>query len=287
MKKKTGMTNLNKKNKLNISIIICAYKNTPILKLCLEAIKEKFSGNFKFEVLVIDIEANEKNRDLVLEDFSEFRYIPLKNNVGFAKALNYGIKKSGGFIILSLNPDIIIKKDSIEILYKYALKNKNLGILGPKLLNFNGSRQVSAFNFYTPLTIVYRRTFLGRSFFGKKSLKKFQVKVNDKKPNKIKGWLMGSAMMLRRDNLEKVGLMDERYFMYFEDVDWCRRFWESGFDIVYHPKAKMFHYHTKMSASKSIFSLIFNKMTFIHFLSGIKYFWKFKGWKVKKKTKKS
>ena len=88
---------------------------------------------------------------------------------------------------------------------------------------------------------------------------------------------MGSALMVRKDNLEKVGPMDERYFMYFEDVDWCRRFLEAGYEITFVPTAKMFHYHAKVSASKSMFSVLVNKMTFVHLLSGFKYFLKFKG----------
>ncbi len=266
--------------KVDVSIIIASYKNVSILKLCLDALFKNISDEISFEVIVVDIESQEEIRDLVLDNYPAVRFIPLKENVGFAKALNKGIKNSCGEAILSLNPDIIIRKGSVERLYNYIANHPEAGIVGPKLLNFNGSRQDSCFSFYTPTTVVYRRTFLGNSFFGKKSLKKFFIRPKEDKPQSIKGWLMGSALMLRSENIKKIGLMDERYFMYFEDVDWCRRFWEAGFEIVYVPQAEMFHYHGKMSASRNIFSLLFNKMTFIHFLSGLKYFIKFKGWKV-------
>jgi N-acetylglucosaminyl-diphospho-decaprenol L-rhamnosyltransferase len=273
--------------KIDVSIIVASYKNSSILKLCLDALFKNIGDEINFEVIVVDIETQEEIRDLVLDDYPQVKFIPLVKNVGFAKALNKGIRNSRGNVILSLNPDIIVKKKAVEILYKYIIKHPEAGIIGPRLLNFNGSRQDSCFSFYTPITVIYRRTFLGNSFFGKMSLKNFFIRPQGNNPQPIKGWIMGSALMLRRENLEKIGLMDERYFMYFEDVDWCRRFWEAGFKIVYVPQAEMFHYHGKMSASRNVLSLLFNKMTFIHFLSGLKYFIKFRGWKVVlKKNKK-
>ena len=268
------------KKEVDVSIVIVSHKNASVLRLCLDALRKNISDKIKFEIIVVDSETQEEIRDLVSEDYKGIKFIPFVVNVGFAKALNEGIRKARGEIILSLNPDIIIERNSIEELYGYVKKHSEVGIAGPMLLNFNGSHQSSCFSFYTPATVVYRRTFLGGFFLGKKSLEKFIIRTDENAPQSIRGWLMGSAFMLRSDNIKKVGLMDERYFMYFEDVDWCRRFREAGFDIVYIPRAKMFHYHSKMSASKSILSLFFNKMTFIHFLSGLKYFVKFKGWKV-------
>jgi GT2 family glycosyltransferase len=89
---------------------------------------------------------------------------------------------------------------------------------------------------------------------------------------------MGSAMMISRKALNDVGLMDSRYFMYFEDVDWCRRFWENGFKVVYYTIVSMHHYHGKGSAKGGVVnSLLSSRLTWIHILSGIKYFKKFMG----------
>ena len=82
--------------------------------------------------------------------------------------------------------------------------------------------------------------------------------------------------MVSRDNMEKIGLMDERYFMYFEDVDWSRRFREAGFEIVYFPKTTLFHYHGKQSTIRHFWEALFNKYTAIHITSAVKYFWKFR-----------
>ncbi|MBU2025892.1 MAG: glycosyltransferase family 2 protein [Patescibacteria group bacterium] len=277
------MTVTRQKNKIDVSIVIVSHKNASVLKLCLDALEKNIGREIKGEIIVVDSETQEEVRDLVLEDYPKVRFIPFFRNVGFARALNKGIKSARGEMILALNPDIVVKRRAVEIMHRYMKKHAEAGIAGPMLLNFNGSYQASCFRFYTPATVIYRRTFLGESV-GKKALKSFVISPKGEKPQRIKGWLMGSALMLRADNLAKVGLMDERYFMYFEDVDWCRRFFEAGYKIVYVPQAKMFHYHSKMSASKSIFSLFFNKMTFVHLLSGLKYFIKFKGWKIKEKN---
>ncbi len=269
-----------KTSQIDVSLVVVSYKNAAVLNLCLAAIFKNIGQELSIEVIVVDGESGEEVRDLVLDNYPKVKFIPLKENIGFAGALNRGIEEAKGETVLSLNPDVIVQKGAVEALYCYAVSHPEAGLIGPMLLNFNGSRQYSCFSFYTPITVLYRRTFLGKIFFGKKSLKKFILRVGTKKPQSILGWLMGSALLARRDNLEKVGLMDERYFMYFEDVDWCRRFREAKLDIVYLPEAKMFHYHSKTSASKSILSLFLNKMTFIHFTSGLKYFFKFKDWKV-------
>jgi GT2 family glycosyltransferase len=157
-------------------------------------------------------------------------------------------------------------------------ENISVGMLGPKLLNFNGTLQDSCFRFYRPITIIYRRTFLGHFAFAKRHLDSFLMKDYNHMDIKEVDWLMGSAMMISRKALNDVGLMDSRYFMYFEDVDWCRRFWENGFKVVYYPIVSMHHYHGKGSAKGGVVnSLLSSRLTWIHILSGIKYFKKFMG----------
>jgi len=89
---------------------------------------------------------------------------------------------------------------------------------------------------------------------------------------------MGSAMVVRKKAVDEVGVFDGRYFMYFEDVDWCWRFWEKGHKVIYNPLIKVFHYHGKASASKNVVnSIFFNKYARIHIGSGVKFFLKFAG----------
>jgi len=276
---------MNKTEKIYLSIIVTSYQNAAVLELCLKSVIEetkrfKKEAGISSEIIVVDSKAGEKTRDVVKKFILEnnfITYCPFSENVGFAKLVNKGIKEGEGKILLILNCDIILTKGSLRKMFEYTENNPRLGVLGPKLLNFDGSPQPSAFHFYTPLLILYRRTFLGKTAWGKKKLKDFVINTESKTlATSIDGWLMGSALMLRKDNVEKVGLMDERYFMYFEDVDWCRRFREKGLKVVYFPKAALFHYHGKQSATRHFWDALFNKMTVIHITSAVKYFWKFR-----------
>ncbi len=277
---------IKKTQSLDISFIVVSFKNAAILDLCVKSILEeisvlKESKKIRGEILVVDSMAGEKTRDVAkkyIMDGKPVRYFPFKENTGFSKAVNRGIEKSKGRLLFILNSDIILTEGSLWPMMEYMKLNKKTGILGPKLLNFDGSPQSSAFHFYTPEIILYRRTFLGKMKFGKKKLKDFIIDTSKakKKPLSINGWLMGSALLLRRDNLDKIGPMDDRYFMYFEDVDWCRRFIDAGYEVIYFPQSALFHYHGKQSATRHFWDVLFNRMTLIHIESAIKYFWKFR-----------
>lgn len=213
---------------------------------------------------------------MMREDYPEVKFFPFEKNVGLQPLLKAGIDYSSGRHVLILNGDMIIKEGSIQKLLEYIKENKDVGMVGPQLLSFNETWQPSCFRFYKPITIVYRRTFLKKFSFAKKHLDWFLMSDYDKKSPKNVDWLMGSAMMISREALEKVGPTDSRFFMYLEDVDWCRRFWENGFRVVYYPAAKMIHYHGKGSGRQGVLrSLLMNRLTWIHISSALKYFKKY------------
>ena len=119
--------------------------------------------------------------------------------------------------------------------------------------------------------------------FAKKELERFLMKnVKKNQPFEV-DWLMGSALMFRATTAKKIGPMDRRFFMYFEDVDWCWRSWENGLKVIHNPLVRVYHYHGKQSANKGILKAIFfNKYARIHIQSAIKFFWKHRtlGWKL-------
>lgn len=257
-----------------LSIIIVNYKTPALLKLCIKSILSSSITEKPYELIVIDSATQEESEELIRFDFPDIVFLPFEENIGYAKAVNAGIKIAKGDPILILNPDIIATKDSIRKMVEFIENNPRVGILAPQLINFNGTRQDSCFRFYKPSTILYRRTFLKHLPLAKKNLNEFLVKDYDHKAPRRVDWIMGSAMMISRTALKKVGPMDERFFMYFEDVDWCRRFWQTGFKVIYFPYAKMYHYHQRSSAAHGILG-IFNKATRIHIHSAIKYFQKY------------
>lgn len=265
---------------MELSIIIASYKNPQLLKVCLDSLQEDVA-DLEREIIVADGQTEETTELMMREEYPTVKFYPFEKNVGFQALLRKGITESSGKYLLLLNGDIIMTPGAIGKLLEFVKSDQKIGLAGPQLLNFNGTLQYSCFRFYHPLTIIYRRTFLGRLPLAKKHLAWFLMKDFDHESTRDVDWLMGSALMVSRVALEKVGLMDPRFFMYMEDVDWCRRFWEKGFRVVYYPLAQMHHYHGKTSGKVGVLrSLFSNKYTWIHISSGIKYFWKYRGKKV-------
>jgi GT2 family glycosyltransferase len=247
----------------------------------LNSVKEDLKEvGFDWEIIVTDSATIEKTEEMMKEEFSDVIFIPAKDNIGFGKSINIALKRAKGEYLFIINADIVMdEKGVIENMLKFMEEHKEIGMLGPKLWNINNTWQQSCFRFYNPMTVIYRRTPLGKTPFGKKDIDEFLMKdIFDKgevtEPIPV-DWLMGSAMMVRRSDLEKVGGFDERYFMYFEDVDWARRFWENGLKVIYYPKVTMYHHHFQSSKKSSLWQSMFNKYARIHVQSAIKYFKKF------------
>ena len=263
-----------------LSIIINHYKSPEVLRLCLNYIKNNAPPDS--EIIVSDSETIEKTQDMMHYDFPEIKFLPEIKNIGFAKSVNRGIINAHGELFLIINADVVVPDtEAIPKMIAYMQKNPDIGILGPKLLNINGEPQASCFRFYSPKTILARRTLFRKTPWGKLELDRFLVVSGPafaEAPASKSGpvtcdWLMGSALLVRRNACEQVGPIDERYFMYMEDVDWCRSFWAKHWKVVYYPDASFFHYHFQASKKKNaILDILTNKYTRIHLTSAIKYF---------------
>lgn len=259
-----------------LSIIITHYNTPELLNLCLNSIK-KTTRNIKKEIIVVDSESQEETRELIKEKHPTVKVIPFEKNAGYSKIVNAGIKKAKGDYILILNADIIVLEDSVSKMLKYIKSYSKTGITGPQLIDFTGNVQPSCFSFPSLGTILARRTFFGRTKTGKKLLEKFTNEESDVYTPKEVDWLQGSAMMIRKKAIKKVGLWDERFFAYFEDTDFCRRFWQNGYKVVYFPLARMAHYYHRSSKKwGGLKDLFLNKYTRIHLISALKYFWKYR-----------
>lgn len=259
---------------MDISIIIINYKTPEILELAVKSLKKTIKG-LKFEIIVVDVESDYETEYSMRDKFPDIIFLPIAKNVGYSKSVNLGIKKAdpSSQYLFVLNADIIAKEESVNKLFMYMESHPQAGMAGPQLLNFNNTFQNSSFRFYTPKIILYRRTFFKHFSFAKRALNDFLLTGTNHEKIQSAEWLMGSAMFIRRGALKKVGLMDEQFFMYFEDVDWCRRFWDNGYKVIYFPPAKMMHYHGKQSSDSK-------KYAIIHIISAVKYFWKYLGKKV-------
>jgi len=259
-----------------LSIAVNSYRNPELLRLCLESVF-RFVGSQDAEVLVVDSATEEPTR-LVMRDFPQVRFFSHEKNVGFPVLLNRSLEESDGEFLLLINHDIILTEGSVPALLAFMASDPKIGMLGPRQINFNGSEQASCFRFYRPWTILYRRTVLGKFPFGRHHLDWFLMRDYDHEEPRATDWIMGSAMFVRRAAIDEVGPMDTRFFLYMEDVDWCRRFWEHGWKVVHVPSVSVYHYHGKGSARGGFLgSLFLNRLTWYHISSAMKYFLKYLG----------
>mgnify|MGYP001558989200 CR=1 FL=1 len=261
-----------------LSITILSYKNPALLRLCLKSLEQSLPKSFDFEVIVVDNASTEKTRSVVNHEFkkrfAKIQLVALKENIGYTRGVNEGIRAAKGDFIFYINQDIVMIPGTIENIVNYLKKNPGVGLLGPGLLNFNNSHQDSCFRFYNPFTIISRRAPLLP--FAKRMLERFLMKDADlSKPTKT-DWISGAAFLTSRAAVNKIGLMDEKLFHYFSDVDWSRRFWENGYEVVYYPLSKMYHYHGQGSRGRfGLLEALTNKQTRWHIGDGIKYFIKY------------
>src|SRR3989344_7020013 len=174
-----------------LSIIITHYKTPHLLKLAIRSIKETCK-ELDYEIIVSDAETQYETTEMLTDEFPEVRHLAFKNNVGYAHLVNSGIKNSQSEYVLILNADIVLLKDTAKILIDHLKNNEKVGLVGPKLLNFNGTHQHSCFKFYKPLTVVARRTFLAKTTFGAEAIREFlmedELAVNYDKPLAV-DWL--------------------------------------------------------------------------------------------------
>ncbi|MGB9719913.1 MAG: glycosyltransferase family 2 protein [bacterium] len=261
-----------------ISVIIVNYNPARVLRDCLENLKDVLSG-FNAEVVVVNNTATVSLEYLVreYEQILTIQLIENSKNLGYARAVNQGIKSAHGKYLLIINPDVLIMPGAIKKMILCFEMDENIGILAPQLLNFDNTIQNSCFRFPGVLTPLIRRTFLKELSFGRKEMIRYLMLDFDHKTTREVDWVLGAAMMTKDSLIKKVGLMDERFFLYFEDVDWCRRFQNHGYRVVYFPEAKFRHQYSRWSAKTKIIDLLFNRFFWFHLISAIKYFRKWRG----------
>ena len=222
-----------------LSIIIVNYNSAEHLKACLLSIREN-PPDAPYEVIVSDNASSDGSLELIKRGFPEVKLIENEKNLGFPKATNKGIKLSTGEYIFVLNTDTILFKDTLNSLIAYMESNPDVGAVGPKLVNFDGTTQPCArpFPTRTHLMLGRRSLLIHLPYFRKKSA---ELRIISDKPVES-DIVAGGALLLRKKAIDKVGNFDERFFLYMEDVDICRRLKAEGWKVIYNPMIKILHY---------------------------------------------
>jgi len=257
---------MNMKSKMSLSIVIVNHNTCEVLKECLQSIRTGLEMK-TFEIFVVDNDSDDDSVKMVRDNFPGVKIIANQTNRGYSKAINQAIKASSGKYILGLNADTIIKSGAIQTLLSFMENNPACGVAGPKLLYPDGDLQYSCRTFQTIRTTLFRRTILGRIFPRSTVLRDHLMLDWDHYSEREVDWLQGSVLMMRRSSIDQTGPMDERYFLYFEDVDLCYRMKNAGWKVCYVPQAEIIHYYKRGSYGNSLF----NRDLFIHLTSMLRY----------------
>ena len=281
---------------MDLSIVILNYKMKGLVKQCIKGIVAA-QPQLDYEIVVVDNNSGDGVLEMVQALFIQttsadtqsslpipkglkipsIRTIQAPSNGGFAVGNNLGMQQSHGKYVVVMNPDIAIVPDALEQMYKFMEQHQDVGIISPRLINPDGSVQYSCRRFPNLLTPLYRRTLFGNLVSAKKSIDHYLMRDFDHQHTVDVDWLFGACLVIRKSMLDQAGMFDERFFMYFEDLDLCRRFWEKGFRITYVTDVELVHYHQRLSAQRSGVLGIFTKGGRVHIVSGIKYFAKYRG----------
>lgn len=253
---------------MDVSIIIVNYNTKDLLKQCLESIRENVK-DIEYEVIVTDNNSSDDSVEMLKREFQDVILIESSINGGFAYANNLAIKKSKGRYVFLLNSDTIIVGSVVQDMVKYMDENEWIGILGPELLNGDMTHQTSIAAFPS-LFREFAHIFEFKKLLKNKLFKKIMVKFGDKlgsknieqymknfqnitQPERVQV-VVGAAMLIRRKVIDEVGLLDERYFMYYEEIDYCLQAHKAGWPSVYWPHGQIIHLIGQSSKKVSAFT---------------------------------
>lgn len=230
----------------DISIIIVNWDTRDLLINCIDSIYKTIK-NLSFEIWVVDNGSRDGSVNAVRRKFPDVNIIENKENLGFAKANNQALRQMHGRYAVLLNTDTILMDGAIETIVHFMDKNADIGICGGQLLNTDGSKQNSIANIPTLATELLNKSLLRRSF-----PKRYPGKEHTfKEPIEVES-VIGACMVVRKEAIEDVGLMDEDYFFFLEETDWCLRMRKKGWKIFHHPGAKIYHLQGKTAKRENV-----------------------------------
>ncbi len=235
----------------DVSIIIVNWNTRQLLEDCLSSLlKEK--SECHCEIIVVDNGSTDDSCRMVSEKFPEVKLVCNKDNLGFSKANNIGIECSSGRYICLVNSDIVVIDDCVDKMWRYMEENPTTGILGPKTLNGDGTLRPNCQRLPTLWNQFCRAVFLHRLFPGRSFFAGDIMTYFDHDAILHCESLPGCFLMVRREATGEVGVLDEDFFIYGEDKDWCRRFDKSGWEIVFLPEAEAIHYSKGSSSTAPV-----------------------------------
>lgn len=237
---------------MKLSVVIVNYNVKYFLEQCLHSVRRAMKG-IEVEVFVVDNNSVDGSVKMLKEKFPEFILIANKDNKGFSKANNQGIRISKGEYVLLLNPDTIIEDDTFKKIITFMDEHPDAGGLGVKMIDGKGRfLPESKRGLPTPAIAFYKIFGLSKLFPRSKVFGQYHLSYLDKEKTHKVDVLSGAFMLLRRSALDKAGLLDETFFMYGEDIDLSYRITKAGFNNYYYPEVRIIHYKGESTKKSSV-----------------------------------
>lgn len=239
----------------------------------ISTIDSLFSSFFKtvdrsinYEYIVVDNCSTDGTVEFIMENYPEVKVLKTDKIKGFAENNNLGIKVAQGKVIALINPDIIFLPDSVEPILTYMNDRLDIGLIGPLLLNKDGSVQDSARRFLNIKTASLRLLTLGNDKVPVKQIQHYLKSYDPNRESQLVDWVIGAVMFVRAEALKRVGMLDENFFLYIEDQDWCFQMWKHGYKVAYFTRSKFIHDHQRSSARKISKKTLWHIQSLCYFL---------------------
>lgn len=224
-----------------LSVVIVAHNSRPYLSACLRSVFAQADAP-PLEVIVVDNASRDGGAEAVREEFPQVVLVTAPRNLGFAAGANLGVRRAKGAYVLLLNPDTEVAAGALRKMVEFMEATPDAGVVGPKLLNPDGSLQLSCRAFPGRwMVLTHRYALLTRLFPRNPVSRRYLLTDWNHESIRAVDWVSGACLMTSREVLERIGLLDEGFFLFAEDVDLCKRVWAEGWKVYYVPDAVVVH----------------------------------------------
>jgi N-acetylglucosaminyl-diphospho-decaprenol L-rhamnosyltransferase len=227
---------------MDLTTVIVNYKSLEPLLECLDSLALD-GGGIASEVVVVDNASGDGAAAALAQRFPDVRFVANAENVGFARAVNQGIRAGSGEAVLVINPDCVVRPGALRALLGWLREHPRTGIAAPRVLSTDGALEFSARSYPDHTSFLFNRySLLTRLWPANPFSRRYLLTDWDHLSPRDVDWVSGACMMVRRQAIDEVGAFDEAFFMFNEDVDWCRRMNQAGWKVSYVPDAVVVHH---------------------------------------------
>ena len=250
---------------MDVSVIIVNWNTKDLLRDCLSSVYER-AGDVDYEIIVVDNASTDGSAEMVKSVFKHVILIENPDNRGFARANNQGMAVAKGRYVLLLNSDTVVLDNAIANTVRFADAHPRAAVTGCRVLNPDGTVQLTCFMFPSVLNMLLSSTYLYKLFPKNRFFGRERMTWWDRSDERQVDVVTGCFMLVRREAIDQVGMMDERFFMYAEETDWCYRFRQSGWEVLFAPVGRIIHLGGQSASQKPVAMIVQLRLSILRFI---------------------